>query len=125
MFERVVGPAFRDIAVRMNGHGGGGLVEERPEEGRHGQRLTLWMSLDGPVAVPPRHDRNLYIQVDVDVLGRCVTVWEGDLWHKQGASRRTEPFTLEELTTESVTDRAVAVLRRTVMRGDRSKEVAQ
>ena len=40
------------------------------------------------------------------------------MWHKQGASRRTEPFTLEELTTESVTQRAIGVLRRTVSRGD-------
>ena len=106
--------AFRDVAERLNGHGGGGLVEERPAEGRHGQRVTLWMSLDGPVAVPPRVDRNPYIQLDVDVLWRRVTVWEGDMWHKLGASRRTEPFTLEELTTESVTERAVGVLRRTV-----------
>ncbi len=56
---------------------------------------------------------------------RNVTVWEGDIWQKLGASRVTEPFTLEQLTTENVTDRALGVLRRTVNRGDLPKEAAQ
>ena len=83
------------------------------------------MSLEGPVAVPPRVDRNPYIQLEVDVLWRRVTVWEGDMWHKLERAGVTEPFTLEELTTESVTERAVGVLRRTVSRGDLPKEAAQ
>ena len=118
MFERVVGPVFRDVAERLNRDGGGGLVEERPPEGRHGQRLTMWMSLEGPVAVPPRVDRNPYIQLEVDVPWRRITVWEGDIWHKRGASRCTQPFTLDEVTTESVAARAVSVLRRAVGRGE-------
>ncbi len=125
MFERVVAPVFRDIAERLNRDGGGGLVEERPAEGRHGQRLTLWMSLVGPVAVPPRVDRNPYIQLEVDVPWRRITVWEGDMWHKTGASRLTQPFTPEEVTTESVAARAVSALHRTVSRGDPPVEVAQ
>ncbi len=125
MFERVVGPVFRDIAERLNRDGGGGLVEERPAEGRHGQRLTLWMSLEGPVAVPLRMDRNPYVQLEVDVPWRRITVWEGDMWHKRGASRCTQPLTPEEVTTESVEARAVGVLRRTVSRGNAPVEVAQ
>ena len=125
MFDRVVGPAFREIAERLNVHGGGGLVQERPAQGRHGQRLTLWMSPEGPVTVPPRIDRHPYIQLEVDVLWRTVAVWEGDMWHKRGASRCTESMTLEEVTTENVTARAVGMLRRTVNRGDPPGEVAQ
>jgi hypothetical protein len=116
-FERVVRPAFEEIAERLNSHGGGGVVEERPAEGRHGQRLTLWMSLEGPVVVPPGQDRNPYIRLDVDMPWRRITVWEGDMWDKQGASRLTEPFTLDGLTTQSVVQRAVGVLRRAVNRG--------
>ncbi len=113
-FERVVKPAFLDVAEQLNEHGGGGLVEERPAAGNHGKRLILWMSLENRVVAHPRADRNPYIQLDVDELLRRVSVWEGDVWHKLGASRRTEPFALEELTTENVIQRAVAVLRRSV-----------
>lgn len=123
-FELVVPPAFRDIAQQLNNHGGGGLIEESAALGRHGQRLILWMSLGGPVVLPARVDRNPYIRLEVDVPSRLVTVWEGNMWHKLGASRPTEPFTLEQLTTESVTQRTVGVLRRTVNLGEISKEVA-
>lgn len=125
MFERVVGPVFGDITEQLNRDGGGGLVEERPAEGRHGQRLTLWMSLAGPVTLPPRIDRNPYVQLEVDVPWRRITVWEGDMWHKRGASRSTEPLTPEEVTRQSVAARAVGVLRRTVSRGNPTVEVAQ
>ena len=125
MFERVVKPIFLDVAQQLKEHGGGGLVEERPAVGTHGKRLILWMSLEGPVVAPPRADRNPYIQLDVDVLWRRVTVWEGDVWDKLGTSRRTEPFALEELTTESVTQRAVGVLCRSVDHGSKTDEEPQ
>ncbi len=115
-FERVVKPAFGEIAERLSTHGGGALIEERPAEGRHGQRLILWVSLEGPVVLPPRVDRNPYIRLDVDMPWRRITVWEGDMWNKQGSSRPAEPFTLEGLTTQDVAERAVAVVRRTVER---------
>ena len=91
-FHRVVRPAFAEIAERLNTHGGGGLIEHHPAEGRHGERLTLWMSLEGPVVVPPRIDRNPYVRLDVNMPRRLITVWEGDFWNKQGASRPTEPL---------------------------------
>lgn len=115
-FEQVVEPALQNIARRLSRDGGGGLVVERAAAGRHGQRITLWISLEGPVA-SPRNDLYPYLQLDVDVPGRRIEVWEGDMWDKLGSSRRTEPFTLEELTTEAVTQRAIAILRRTVSRG--------
>ena len=116
-FERVVRPTFQSIAERLDKHGGGGLVAERPAQGTHGQRLTLWMSLDGPVGVPARVDRNPYIQLDVDVLNRNVDVWEGDMWNKRGASHRGDPVALEQLTSEKVIRRAIRVLGRTVANG--------
>jgi hypothetical protein len=123
-FERFK-PTLGDFAERLNDHGGGGLVEEQPAAGRHGERVTLWMSLEGPVVAPPRTDRNPYIQLEIDVLGRRVTVWEGDMWHKRGASRRAEPLALEELTTESVIGRAVGALGRAVSHGSVTDEGAQ
>jgi len=115
-FERVVKPAFRDIVERLTTNGGGGLIQERPAEGRHGQRLILWVSLEGPVLIPPRVDRNPYIRLDVETPWRRITVWEGDMWNRQGASRPAEPLTLEGLTTQNVAERVVAVVRRTVER---------
>jgi hypothetical protein len=82
------------------------------------------MSLDGPVVVPARVDRDPYIQLGVDLPWRRVTVWEGNMWHKFGASRSTEPFTLEQLTIESVTHRTVGALRRTVNHGETCKGMA-
>ncbi len=114
--ERVVKPALGDVATRLNSHGGGGLLEERAAAGHHGQRVVLWMSLEGPV-VTPRTDRYPYLRLDVDVLGRRVAVWEGDMWHDVGSSRLTEPFTLGELTTEATTQRAISILHRTVSHG--------
>ena len=115
-------PTLLEVAEQLNENGGGGLVEERPAAGNHGKRLILWMSLEGPVVVPPRADRNPYIQLDIDVLWRRITVWEGDMWQKLGASRRTEPFCLDELTKDSVTQRTVGVLRRSVNHGYKTED---
>jgi hypothetical protein len=116
IIERVVKPTLGDVAKQLNRSGGGGLLEERPATGRHGQRVTLWMSLGGPI-VGPRIDCYPYLQLDVDVTFRKFTVWEGDMWNKIGSSRRTEPFTLEELTSEGITERAIGILQRTVSHG--------
>jgi hypothetical protein len=53
------------------------------------------------------------------------TVWEGDMWHKLGASRPAQPVALEELTTESVIGRAVGALRRAVSHGSVTDEEAR
>ena len=121
--EQVVKPALVDIAERLRIDGGDGLVEEHPAEGRHGHRMMLWMSVDGLMVRAPRVDRNPYLQLEVDDAARQLTVWEGDMWDGLGASRKANPITLDELTAELVTTRAVDVLRRAVEHGaDRAGE---
>jgi hypothetical protein len=107
-----VRPALDAIAARLVGDGAGGRVDERSNSERPGMRLVLWMSLDGPVAGQPREDRNPYLRLDLDVPGRQVRVWEGDMWLGYGASRPAPALTLDQLTTTVVTQRAMAVLRR-------------
>ena len=107
----VIWPAFEAIAARLNTDGGGGRVDERLADGIHPYRLTLWMSLEGQIA-SPRQDRNPYLQLDLDIPNRRFKVWEGDMWEKQGSSRNSTPWRLDEVTTKAVTQRAVAVLHR-------------
>ena len=109
-----VKPALSVVAHRLQRDGGDALVVERPANGRHGQRITLWMSPQGDLAEAPRVDRFPYLQLDVDVPSRAFKVWEGTMWHERGASRATESFTLETLSADSVTQRAIGVLRRVV-----------
>ncbi len=112
--EYIVKPAFSAVVHRLNHDGGGGLITERAANGPRGQRITLWLSPEGPLPDAPRVDRFPYIQIDVDVPARVFGVWEGDMWNRRGASRTTRPFTLETLTTDEVTKRAIGVLRRVV-----------
>ena len=109
--QTVIRPAFDDLAARLNNDGGGGRVDERPSDGRHTYRLTLWMSLDVSVT-EPRQDRNPYLQLDLDVPNQRFNVWEGDMWEKQGSSRGSTPWQLSQITTEAVAHRAIAILRR-------------
>ena len=113
--EYIAKPALWAIAQRLLTDGGGGMVVEQAAESKRGQRLTLWMSLEGQVASPPRVDRYPYLRIDVDVPGRVLTVWEGDMWNGRGASRSAQPFTLETLTTDEVERRAIGIIRRVVV----------
>ena len=112
--ETIVKPALWAVGRRLQRDGGDGFIVERAAEGRRSQRITLWMSPEGPVADPPRFDRFPYLQIDVDVPSRSLKVWEGEMWNQRGASRTTDPFTLETLTAEGVERRAVDVMRRVV-----------
>jgi hypothetical protein len=85
---------------------------ERHRDPFHGLRLTLWMALDREVAVPDRLDLYPYLQLDHDVPNRVFTIWEGDMWERQGSSRATDPWTLADITTTVVTERAISILRR-------------
>jgi hypothetical protein len=116
--RNVVKPALASVAARLDADGAGGRVDERPASSRHGPRLVLWMSLDGPI-VTARQDRNPYLQLDLDVPERHVRVWEGDMWLGSGASRPAPALSLPELTSKVVTDRAIAVLRRAADRAQR------
>jgi hypothetical protein len=110
--DHVVRPAMEAALARLARDGGGGRIEERHGDATHSLRLILWMSLDGDVAGTPRQDRNPYLQFDIDVATRRVDVWEGDMWEKQGSSRPSSPLQLSEITAESVTRRAIDILRR-------------
>jgi hypothetical protein len=54
-----VRPPMAAIIDRLRRNGGGGTIEERPEDVRlhHQHRLILWMSLSGEVTGTPRVDR--------------------------------------------------------------------
>ena len=108
----VIRPSLEAVAQRLRACGGDGTVVERQRDGLHGLRLTLWMALDRKVAELDRPDLYPYIRLDLDVPGRRFTVWEGDMWERQGASRATAPWGLTEITGPVVTERVVAILRR-------------
>ena len=69
------------------------------------------MSLEGEIA-SPRQDRNPYLQLDLDVPNWRFKVWEGDMWEKQGSSRDSTPWRLNEVTTKALTQRVIAILHR-------------
>ena len=108
----VLRPSLQAIAQRLRACGGDGRVVERPRDPFHCLRLTLWMALDRGVAVLDRPDRFPYIQLDLDVPNRRFTVWEGDMWERQGSSRATDPLKLSDITGPVVTERVIAILRR-------------
>ena len=110
--ESMLRPSLQAIAQRLKACGGDGALVERPRDAFHDLRLTLWMALDRKVAVFDRPDIYPYIRLDVDVPRRRFTVWEGDMWERQGASRPTDPWELNEITAPFVTERVVAILRR-------------
>ena len=83
----------------------------------HRPRLILWMSLKGKITGTPRQDLNPYLQLDVDVEHRRIDVWEGDMWEREGTSRATSPWQLDEITSETVTERVVSILERAAGHG--------
>ncbi len=108
----VLRPSLQAMAQRLKACGGDGVLVERPMGAFHGLRLTLWMALDKKVAVIDRPDIYPYIRLDLDVARRRFTVWEGDMWERQGSSRATDPWHLSEITASFVTERVIAILRR-------------
>jgi hypothetical protein len=107
----VIRPALDVLSARLTADGGSGRVDERLGDDSHSYRLTLWISLEGEIATP-RKDLNPYLQLDLDVPNRRFNVWEGDMWEKQGSSRDSIPWQLEDITDEAVTQRVIAILRR-------------
>jgi hypothetical protein len=64
----------------------------------------------------PRQDRHPYLQLDADVNKRSVVVSEGDVWQGRGGnrSRKVGEWRLSEITATLVTERALAIVRRSV-----------
>jgi hypothetical protein len=114
----VIKPAMEQLVQRLRKDGGGGLIWEGGSRTMYRPRLVLWMSLDGEIIGEPRQDLNPYLQLDADVAHRRIDVWEGDMWQKQGTSRSTAPWQLIDISTKSVTERAVAILERAAGHGE-------
>jgi hypothetical protein len=114
--DSVIRPAMQAAVDRLGEDGGGGLIEEREENLMHRPRIILWMSLDGDV-VAPRQDLNPYLQLDADAGRRRIEVWEGDMWEKEGVSRAGSPWELGDVSTKSVTQRILDILRRAARHG--------
>ena len=108
----VLRPSLQAVAQRLRACGGDGTLVERPRDAFHGLRLTLWMALDRKITVLDRPDLYPYIRLDLDVPRRMFTVWEGDVWSRQGSSRLADPWMLGDITGPVVTERVVAILRR-------------
>jgi hypothetical protein len=119
-FERVcqdqVRPAMEAVIARLRINGGGGSIEERPEDMAKQQthQLTLWMSLDGEIAGRPRPDVYPHLQLDAHVDKRWVSVSEGDMWRGHGATSAAQrhEWQLPDITAALVIQQAVAILRR-------------
>jgi hypothetical protein len=109
-------PAMEAVLERLRHFGGDGLVEERSggEVRFPNPRLTLWMSLKGPITGEPRLDRHPYLQFEADVEKRKVQVDEGDMWRGAGghSSGRAGEWDVVELTPDRVTRELLAVARR-------------
>ena len=116
--EQHVRPAMEAVLERLRRNGGGGFIEERPEDLRlhHTHRVTLWMSLSGEIEGTPRQDRDPYLELDANIDKRMVTVTEGDMWQGEHASTgvTTRKCRLSDITTAFITHEAVAILRRSI-----------
>lgn len=108
----VIRPSLLAIAARLKACGGDARYVERRRDPSHRLRLTLWMALDREIEVLDRPDLYPYLQLDLEVPKRVFTIWEGDMWEGQGASRATNPWRLADITAPVVTERAIAILRR-------------
>jgi hypothetical protein len=115
--ESIIQPAMEATLKELRKDGGGGRIDVRQEDLMHRPRVTLWMSLEGEIGGVPHQDKNPYLQLDADVAHRQVAVWEGDMWMKEGVSRDTAPFKMDEVTTESVTERILGILQRAATHG--------
>ena len=116
-----VRPPMEAILERLRVDGGDGVIVERPEDlaARRWHRLTLWMSINGPISGTPWPDRYPYLQLDADVDRRAVKVSEGDMWLGHGGNRSGPVATwrLSEMTADAVTDAAIATLGRSAGQG--------
>lgn len=109
-------PAMEAVLEELRQAGGGGLIEEHPggEPRVSTPRLTLWMSLQGPITGTPRPDRHPYLQVDADVSNEAIRLTEGDMWHGGGAGHSGSAGTwqIADVTRAVVVQELLDIVRR-------------
>jgi hypothetical protein len=113
--DKEVRPAMDAVLLRLQRGGGGGVIEAQIGDDRYPDaRLRLWMSLEGEITGPPHPDRHPYLQLDADADERRINVTEGDMSDQSGAptSRRTDRWTISDLTGERVTREILSIVRR-------------
>lgn len=114
--EAEVRPAMQAVVDRLRREGGDGVIEAHPggEPRVATPRMTLWMSLQGPIEGAPRQDRNPYLQLDADVTAGVVRLTEGDSWGDGGAGHSGAAGTWNpaDITRELVMREAADIVRR-------------
>jgi hypothetical protein len=72
------------------------------------------MSLEGAIVGEPRADREPYLQLEADVAGHEVHVFEGDMWRGKGGNRsgRIGTWRLEDLTRDHIVAELVEIAER-------------
>lgn len=117
-FRDIVRPTMQVAVDRLRADGGDGRIkEELPEDDPHHARMTLWMTLDGPLVDPPLQDRDPYLRLETSQLDCRVHVWAGDYVRGEGVAREVARWSLDEITVANVSAEIVAVLRRAVAHG--------
>lgn len=111
-----VRPAMQAVLDELRLHGGDGLIEEHPggEPRVATPRISLWMSLLGPLEGSPRADRHPYLQLDADVDHRLIRVTEGDFREglETGHSGSAGAWKPGEVTRAAVIRESVDIVRR-------------
>jgi hypothetical protein len=117
-----VQPAMETVLARLTEHGGGGVIEAHPggEARFRNPSLILWMSLEGPLVGHPRPDRDPYLQLEADVAGHEIHVYEGDMWRGAGGNRsgRTGTWELSQLTGERIVAELLDIAQRSSQGAD-------
>ena len=92
------------------------MIEEHPggEARYRNPSLILWMSLEGPIAGEPRPDRDPYLQLEAEVVGHEIHVFEGDMWRGGGGNRsgRVGTWQLSDLTNDRVVGELLEIAQR-------------
>lgn len=110
--KSVIRPTMETAIERLRKDGGDGLIEEGSLNVLHKPRVVLWMSMEGEIVGRPRQDLNPFLRFDADTVHGRIDVWEGDMVARQGTSRPMSPLSMSDVTSESVMERIVEVLRR-------------
>jgi hypothetical protein len=111
-------PAMEAVVQRLQGNGGGGVIEEHPggEPRFRNPTLILWMSLEGDIVGEPRPDRNPYLQLEGDVTTHQVLVDEGDMWRGRPGTHcgRIATWQVSEITRDRTIQELLDIAQRSV-----------